>query len=113
MEKLPIDGAEQADNTKELSELLGSFAELMTAISKNYQMLKTWETILNLPSDGAKEVVSESGNQIRAMIQEQYEAARQGQEAMRKALDEIAVKLREKGQGFAIEGYEERLSILK
>ncbi len=113
MERPPINGSEQVDSTKEIAELLGSFAELMTAISRNYQTAKMWETILNLPSDGAKEVMKESSDQIRAMIKEQYETAQQSQETMRKSLDEVAAKLRERGQGFVIEGYEEKLSVLK
>ena len=105
--------AEQVDHTKELAELLGNFSELMTAVSKNYEMLKIWETLLNLSSGEVKETITESAGQIGAMVKEQYETAKLNQEIMRKALDQIAAKLREKGQGFAIEGYEERLSVLK
>lgn len=112
MEQIPVVGGEQADRTQELAELLGRFAELMAAVSRNYQTLKVWGTLLESSSPEVKEILAGSGDQITAMIKEQFDAAEQAQRSLREALDMVAAELRTKGQGFAIQGYEERLSVL-
>ena len=90
------------DKTEEISGLLDKFAELMTSISQNYSTMKTFETLINLQNK------TDNG-----LVKTQYETAKVNQESMRQSLDMIANELRARGQGFAIEGYEDKLSILK